>query len=365
MKYYIKTYGCAMNFADADKLAGRLEGAGYAATDSEKKADLILVVTCVVRQHAEDRAAGYITSLKGLKEKNPNIKIALCGCMVTEPGKDLSKQFPHVDWFIPPNSPEKLVELLQPSPPLSPSPSPSALLGTRGRGGLVMIAHGCDNYCSYCVVPYVRGREYSRPIDEVLAEIKELWNWGTRDIILLGQNVNSYKYGLADLLKAIGSLVPSSQFPVPKISFMTSHPRDMSDKIIEAVAELPYVAKEFHLPLQSGDDEVLKRMNRGYTVEYFKDRVARIRSLIPNARITTDMMAGFPGETEEQFDNSLTLIKELRFNAVNMFAYSLRPQTAAAKLPDQLPEEIKQARLHKLIGTNRALLCYNIGTRGE
>ncbi len=357
-RYYIKTYGCQMNVADAAKLRDVVCGMGYEEADELEKADLILVVTCVVRQHAEDRAAGFITSLSGLKEKYPNIIIGVCGCMVTEPGRDVRKQFPHVDWFIPPNSPEKLEWLLKPLTPLSPSP----LLRGKGigdRDGFITIMHGCDNYCSYCVVPYVRGREYSRPMDEVLAEIKELWNWGTRDIILLGQNVNSYKYGLADLLKAIGSLVPSSQFPVPKISFMTSHPRDMSDEIIKAVAELPYVAKEFHLPLQSGDDEVLKRMNRGYTAQYYRDRVRKIRSFLPDARITTDMMVGFPGETEAQFENSLTLIRELGFAAVNMFAYSLRPMTAAAKLPDQLPEAVKQARLQKLIATNRSALCYN------
>ncbi|MDD5593609.1 MAG: tRNA (N6-isopentenyl adenosine(37)-C2)-methylthiotransferase MiaB [Candidatus Margulisbacteria bacterium] len=344
-----------MNVADSEKLQNVVRGMGYEEAAEAEQADLILINTCVVRQNAEDRAAWYITSAKGLKKENPNLKIGVCGCIVTEPGRDLKKQFPHVDFFIPPNSPGKLAEFLKPSPP--------------GRGGtverqrvraegstFVNIAHGCDNYCSYCVVPYVRGRETSRPMDEVLAEIKGLMEKGAGDITLLGQNVNSYKYGLANLLKAIGPLVPGTRDQVPVIRFMTSHPKDMTDEIIETVAELPCVAKEFHLPLQSGDNEILKKMNRGYTVEYFKDRIEKIRSLMPDARITTDLMVGFPGETAEQFENSLDLVKTIAFKAVNMFAYSPRPQTAAAKMPDQLPDEVKQARLQKLIGAVRKML---------
>jgi len=348
-RYFIKTYGCAMNVSDAAKLAAVLRSAGYSEADSEQQADMILVVTCVVRQHAEDRAAGYITSLKGLKEKNPNIIIGVCGCIVTEPGRDVKKQFPHVDLFIPPNSPEKLKDLLQPSPPISPSP--------RGRGGLVTIAHGCDNYCSYCVVPYVRGREFSRPLDEVLAEIKGLIEQGVTDITLLGQNVNSYKPGLANLLMKIKQLVIRNSSFV--IRFLTSHPRDMSDEIIEAVAELPFVAKEFLLPLQSGDNEILKRMNRGYTLEHFLGRVEKIRALMPQARITSDILVGFPGETEQQFQNTLKAVKQIKFDEVHMFAYSSRPMTAAAKLSDQLPDEVKQERLQRLISVVRGIVKDN------
>jgi tRNA-2-methylthio-N6-dimethylallyladenosine synthase len=348
-RYYIKTYGCQANVHDAAKLAGVLVNAGYQEAPEEASADIILVLTCVVRQNAEDRAAWFTQSLKGVKKLNPNLKIALCGCLVTEPGRDVKKQFPHVDLFIPPNSPEVLAHFLRP-----PVPSPQFLVP---HSPFVSIMNGCDNYCSYCVVPYVRGRETSRPPDEVLAEIKELIEQGVTDITLLGQNVNSYKYGLSNLLIAIQQLgIRSAEGGAFIIRFMTSHPRDLSDDLIEAVARLDYVAKEFHLPLQSGDDEILKAMNRGYTVEYFLDRVKKIRELIPNARITSDLMVGFPGETEVQFENTLKILAELRCNAVNMFAYSPRPMTAAAKMPNQVSEEVKQARLQKLIELNRDII---------
>jgi tRNA-2-methylthio-N6-dimethylallyladenosine synthase len=264
----------------------------------------------------------------------------------------LRKQFPHVDFFIPPHNSEKLAEYLH----LSLDIGHWSLL-KQGQPGtsFVSIMTGCDNFCSYCVVPYVRGRETSRPPGEVLAEIKGLLEQGVNDITLLGQNVNSYKYGFASLLRKIGELF---SLPVTRYSlhFMTSHPKDLSDELIETVAALPYVAKDFHLPLQSGDDEILKKMNRGYTVEYFKGRVAKVRSLLPKARISTDLMVGFPGETDEQFGNSLKTFGEIGFTMANMFAYSPRPRTAAAAMPGQVPEVVKQARLKRLIEVNREVL---------
>jgi len=349
-----------MNVADSAELASVCEAAGYSRVETEAKADLILINTCVVRQHAEDRAAGFIRSLSGLKQKNPNLKIVLCGCLVTEPGRNVKKQFPHVDWFIPPNGAEELKKLLQPLTPFSPSPL------VRGKGigdrGEVVIMHGCDNFCSYCIVPYVRGREVSRPIDEVLAEVRALLEQGVTNITLLGQNVNSYKYGLANLLRNISSLISGyhdnlvPRFPDTRISFLTSHPHDMSDELIETVAELPYVAKEFVMPLQSGDDEILQKMNRGYTLHYYKGRVAKIRSLMPKARIVTDIMVGFPGETEEQFQNTLRAVEEIRFSEVHMFAYSDRPATAAERMEGKLPEEVKQKRLQRLIEVVREVV---------
>lgn len=212
------------------------------------------------------------------------------------------------------------------------------------------------------MVPYVRGREISRPLDEVLVEIGQLIGQGAEKIMLLGQNVNSYKYGLSELLYKIQPFVIRNSSLVPReieglvISFMTSHPKDMSDELIQTVYELPYVAKEFHLPLQAGDDEILEKMNRKYTLEYFKDRVKKIRELMPRAGITTDIIVGFPGETEEQFQNTLNAVREIRFNAVNMAAYSIRPQTAAARLPGHLTPEIKDARLQRLIETVREVV---------
>jgi len=367
-RYFIKTYGCQANVHDAAKLAGVFEGAGYRPAADEADADFILVMTCVVRQNAEDRAAWFTQSLKGAKKQNPNLKIGLCGCLVTEPDRDVKKQFPHVDLFVPPNSPETLQHFLALN-------TKSESRNTKQRekirisnfevasdfgfraSSFVSIMNGCDNYCSYCVVPYVRGRETSRPLDEVLAEIKGLIEQGVADITLLGQNVNSYRFGLSNLLMAIQQLSTlNSKF---LIRFMTSHPKDLSDELIETVARLPYVAKEFHLPLQSGDDAILKAMNRGYTVDYYLGRLKKIRELMPAARITSDLMVGFPGETEGQFENTLRRLEQARFKAVNMFAYSPRPVTAAAKMPGQVPDEVKQARLQKLIERNRQLICYN------
>lgn len=355
-----------MNVADSDKLAAILNAAGYLPTldIGLGTLDLLLVNTCVVRQNAEDRAAWFVTSAKGLKEKNPNLKIVLCGCLVTEPGRDVKKMFPHVDLFLPPNSPEMLAEYLLNSKleTLNSKQIKNSNLeivsdlGFR-NSSFVTITHGCDNFCSYCVVPYVRGREVSRPMAEVLEEIRGLGERGIREITLLGQNVNSYKYGLAQLLYQI-SRSPDNlilRYPDLRISFTTSHPKDMSNDIIMAVKELPYVFKDFHLPLQSGDDDVLAKMNRGYTTGHFRELVARIRSDIPAARVSSEVIVGFPGETEEQFQHTLDFVKEMKFTHVNMFAYSFRPGTAAEKFSDQVAHKIKERRLSELIALVRTM----------
>jgi len=353
-----------MNVHDSDKLSEVLESHGYQGIpdlgpdDLDLKrlgsCDIVLINTCCVREAAENRAFGFITSLKNLKKKNPHLKIGICGCIVNEDHIDLKKMFPHADWFIPPNSPKRLEGLVNRELKVD---------NRKSRiGNYVVIMHGCDNYCSYCVVPYVRGRETSRSIEEVLEEIRVLIDQGVRKITLLGQNVNSYKYGLANLLREIKSLIPGSpnslvpRYPDLRISFLTSHPKDLSDELINTVYELTYVAKEFHLPLQAGDDEILEKMNRQYTLAYFKDRVKKIRELMPKAGITTDIIVGFPGESEEQFQNTLNAVREIRFNAVNMAAYSLRPQTAAARLPGHLTSEIKEAHLQRLIETVREVV---------
>ncbi|NQT29377.1 MAG: tRNA (N6-isopentenyl adenosine(37)-C2)-methylthiotransferase MiaB, partial [Candidatus Saganbacteria bacterium] len=374
------TYGCQMNVADSEKLAAVLEAAGYQVTLDVGQADIVLVNTCVVRKNAEDKAAWHITSAKGLKKENPKVIIGVCGCIVTEPGRDLKKQFPHVDVFIPPHQPEKLVEFLgivgetvdsgKSTSSRGDSFGPMSFRTRSVRGKIenrkqkkafVTIMHGCNNFCSYCIVPYVRGREFSRPVDDVLAEIKSLVDSGASEIILLGQNVNSYKYGLAKLLREIGektSLMTSARTrATATVGFLTSHPRDMSDEIIEAVYELPYVTKEFVMPLQSGDDEILAKMNRGYTLEHYLGRVAKIRSLMPNARISSDFLVGFPGETEKQFQNTLAAVERIKFDEAHMFAYSSRPETAAAKLPDQLSDEIKRERLQRLISLVKGMLA--------
>jgi len=366
--YFIKTYGCQMNENDSGKIAEVLESFGFEPMENGrsrwpqmkanlKKCSIILINTCVVREHAENKALGFIGALSKFKRFNPDLIIGVCGCMAAQDHVDLKARFPFLDLTFGPNEIDLLQEFLLKRMLVT----RNASCVTRKCSKYVTIMHGCDNFCSYCVVPYVRGRETSRPIDEVLAEIKEMVDSGVNDITLLGQNVNSYKYGLEELLKAIepaakrrGSnceeprrLVSGSEQSLI-IRFLTSHPRDMTDKLIQTVKDCPHVVKDFHLPLQAGDDEILKKMNRGYTIDYFRGRVKKIKELMPEATITTDIIVGFPGETEEQFNNTLERVREFKFNAVNMAAYSLRPQTAAAKMPGHLPEDVKQARLKKL-----------------
>ncbi|MFA4906318.1 MAG: tRNA (N6-isopentenyl adenosine(37)-C2)-methylthiotransferase MiaB [Candidatus Margulisiibacteriota bacterium] len=356
--YFIKTYGCQMNDADSARLAEVLESHGYLPIGESgyPQADIILVNTCCVRQNAEDVALQYVASLKGLKKKNPEMVIGVCGCVATEPGIDIKKRYPHVDLVLGPNEPEKLKEFLKPLTPFSPSPLVRGKGKYKGDRGEVVIMHGCDNFCSYCIVPYVRGREVSRPIAEILEEVGRKIEQGAKEIILLGQNVNSYKYGLADLLYQIPNHLKAYRPMGPRVSFLTSHPKDMSDEIIDAVAKLPYMAKEFMLPLQSGDDEILKKMNRGYDLDHYRGRIKKIRGLLPRARISTDILVGFPGETEEQFQNTLKAVEEMRFNEVHMFAYSPRPGTPAAKLSDQLPQKVVKGRLQRLIKIVHSLL---------
>lgn len=369
-----------MNVCESGKLADILESAGYQAARSESGADLILVNTCVVRKHAEDRAVGYISSLKGLKAKKPGLKIGVCGCLVTEPGIKVSSLFPHVDLFIGPNQPERLVEFLRLLDEKVVSSKSKVESRIRGKGvsAWVTIMHGCDNFCSYCIVPYVRGREYSRPIDEILDEIRQINLEKHPEIFLLGQNVNSYKYGLANLLREIEKeIVESSKSKVEssekkvgaRIRFMTSHPRDMSDEIIDAVAELPRVCEYFHLPVQHGDDDILRSMNRGYSAADYLKLVDKIRKKVPDAAITSDVIVGYPGETDQQFRHTLYIIEQAGFDACNTAAYSVRPATAAAKLADDVPVEVKQERLQEVMrvvervarGKNEKL----VGTRQE
>ncbi|MFC1637386.1 MiaB/RimO family radical SAM methylthiotransferase [Candidatus Margulisiibacteriota bacterium] len=283
-----------------------------------------------------------------MKKDKPHLKIGVCGCLVSEPDRDVKQIFPHVDIFIAPNQPERLVEFLSLN---------DAALSTKWRGGTarravgegttawVTIMHGCDNFCSYCVVPHVRGRETSRPMEEILAEIKQIDTEQHKEVFLLGQNVNSYKYGLADLLRKIEERMRARTRT--RIRFMTSHPRDMSDDIIDAVRDLPHVCEFFHLPLQHGDDAILKSMNRGYNTDYYLKLVDRIRAKIPGAAITSDVIVGYPGETDQQFQNTLKMIEKVGFDTSNTLAYSTRPGTAASKLADDVPDKVKQERLQQ------------------
>jgi tRNA-2-methylthio-N6-dimethylallyladenosine synthase len=357
--FFIKTYGCQMNVNDSEMMAGLLLQAGYIQADSPETADVILINTCCVRQRAEDKAIGYALGLVAPKMRKPGRIIGIMGCVAEKDKDELFKKLPFIDLVIGPGQEARVVQLIE---QIGSGGEKVAAVG-ENRGeypsrsakrklsvqAYVNIMFGCDNFCSYCIVPYVRGREKSRPKEEILEEIRGLDKKIFKEVILLGQNVNNYRdqrseirdYGLSELLKDVHEIDG-----IERIRFLTSHPRDMTDDIIDAVKALPKVCEYFHIPLQSGDDEILKKMNRGYTSGQFKDLVGRIRSKIPQAAIASDVIVGFPGETDEQFRNSCDLIKELELDYVNTFVYSPRKGTPAAKMEDNLSGKAKDERLH-------------------
>ncbi len=346
MKYHIWTIGCQMNLADSRKVAEELELLGCREASPANDADILVLNSCVVRQKAEERVLGYLSSLKPLKKRRPDVILGLMGCLVAEETLPyLKERFPYIDVFCPPAQPEALLE--------------SVRRRIEENGGLrfghhhvetpvsayVNIIHGCDNFCTYCIVPYRRGRERSRPIWEIVSEMKELVGRGAREVTLLGQNVDSYgqdlpeKPNLAKLLRAVSEVAG-----LWRIRFLTSHPKDMSQELIKAVAELDKVCEHLEVPVQSGDDEILKRMGRGYTVDKYRDLIQRIRERIPGVGLSTDVIVGFPGETEEQFLRTYDLLREEEFDIVHIASYSARPGTAAARLPDDVPLQEKFRR---------------------
>jgi tRNA-2-methylthio-N6-dimethylallyladenosine synthase len=340
---------------------------GYSEAQTPDEADVILINTCTVRGSAENKALGYIASLKRVKGQGTGSKkiIGVCGCLAQQEKEALPKKYPFVDFVLGPGSLHELGSVIESR--LAPRASHldpfietcDPLLRNLPQKrkpstvAYVSIMYGCDNFCSYCIVPFVRGREVSRPKEDILNEIEGLDKSVFKEVVLLGQNVNSYKHqapsaktqaGLAQLLVDVSTVKG-----IERIRFLTSHPRDMSDDIIQAVKELPKVCEYFHLPIQSGDDEILKVMNRGYTLHYYKGMVERIRKAIPGAAITSDAVVGFPGETDRQFGNTLKAIKDIGFDLVNTFAYSDRAGTAASKMKDKVPEDVKDERLHELM----------------
>ncbi len=345
--YHIWTIGCQMNKADSERLADSLEKLGYTATSDIDKADLIVLNSCVVRQSAENRVVARLDSLKPLKKSSPDTVLALAGCMVDSDTTGLKRRFPHVELFLKPGEFTELEELAQARAPKAEKrvsrlhTSPTAF---------VTIIEGCDNFCSYCIVPYRRGRERSHPIAEIRQRVETLVEQGVKEVTLLGQNVDSYghdlpeKPDLADLLTELNSIKG-----LARIRFLTSHPKDMSRKLIEAVASLDRVCEHINLPVQAGDDEILRAMGRGYKVEYFRELVQRIRRAIPNVALATDIIVGFPGETEEQFRRTFDLLADLKFDNVHVAAYSPRTGTSAAKkFKDDVPSSEKKRRLQKV-----------------
>ncbi len=361
-RYHIQTYGCQMNEHDSEVLAGILEDMGYEPAGDAAKASVILVNTCCVRESAEQRILGELGRLKKHKYANPRLMIGVCGCMVMQDGAldRLRQRTPHVDFVLGTDQLHRLPELLEEARRCDEIlvqrecgegvlPTDLPRRRTAGVRAWVPIIYGCSNFCTYCIVPYVRGREISRPARDIAREVQELVGDGVREITLLGQNVNSYgrdleeDFNFGDLLELLND-VDGLEW----IRYTTSHPRDFSADLVDRIADLDRVCEHYHLPVQSGSDRILERMNRGYTREQYLELTARIREVTPGASITTDVIVGFPGETAEDFDDTCDLFRRVRFDGAFSFLYSPRSGTRAAEYCDQVSLEVKKERLNRL-----------------
>jgi tRNA-2-methylthio-N6-dimethylallyladenosine synthase len=354
MRYHIWTEGCQMNEADSEKLAAGLAKLGWEPAAGPDEADLAVVNTCVVRQKAEDRASGYLGRLRQIKAgRESDFQIAVMGCMVGPRTENLCSRFPYVDVWARPQSFEVIIRHVLPESDLGGEFWPDTFPEPKGPTAFVPVIHGCNKFCTYCIVPYRRGREKSRTVEEIAREVASLCLRGVREVTFLGQTVEAYgkdlpagdndrKRDLADLFAAVHE-TPGLE----RIRFLTSYPRDMTDRIIRSVGELPKVCEHFNIPVQSGDNDVLARMRRGYAIEEYLDCVERIRRYVPGAALSTDVIAGFCGETETQFQHTLNVLEQVRFDKVHVAAYSPRPGTIAWRhMEDTVPLEEKMRRLH-------------------
>jgi tRNA-2-methylthio-N6-dimethylallyladenosine synthase len=361
MKYHLHVFGCQMNEADAQRVGSELEKIGLTYTDHARDADVIVLDTCVVRQSAEDKAYSYITTLKPIKEKRPDTIITVMGCMVgVKSNGVLKKQFPWVDVFMAPSETAPLVNFMRQRESLALMEEETRrrhaiqdgdiLLPAHERGALVAahvpIVYGCSHACTFCIIPYRRGVERSRPIGHIAQEVRSLAEQGVKEVTLLGQIVDRYgkDFGgdpdLSDLLRVINGIDG-----IERVRFLTSHPNWMNDKLLDTVAELPKVCEHIEVPVQAGDDEVLRNMKRGYTTDDYRRLIEKIRAKLPNTSIATDIIVGFPGETEAQFQATYDLLDELKLDVAHLAKYSTRPGTVADRnLTDDVPEEEKERR---------------------
>ena len=359
----VDTYGCQQNEADSEQLRGMLRRMGYGFTEDPEQADVIVINTCAIREHAELRVLGNVGALSHTKKKKPEQIICLCGCAMQEPhmAQKIKTSFRHVDMVFGPHAlyrfPELFSQVFHERHRVFETPDSAGYIAeglpVARKGKLkawVSIMYGCNNFCTYCIVPYVRGRERSRDPERILAEVRELVAEGYKDITLLGQNVNSYgkdlqlDWDFADLLQAVND-IPGDFL----IRFMTSHPRDASQKLFETMGRCEKVAPQLHLPFQSGSSRVLKAMNRHYDRPTYLDEVRRLREQVPDIVLTSDVIVGFPGETQEEFEETLSLIEEVRFDALFTFIFSPRKGTPAAKMDDPMPMEQKKANFQTLL----------------
>ncbi len=359
-RYFVQTFGCQQNEADSERLAGLARLMGYAKAESPDDADLILVNTCAVREHAEKKALSIIGQYKHIKDAKPHVIIGVGGCMVSQEARanKLKRSYPYVSFTFDTGAIHTLPSLvfgalnkesrkfilsdswkITEGLPIAPTTKHMAWLS---------IMYGCNNFCSYCIVPYVRGRERSRRAEDILEEAKKLIDGGARDITLLGQNVNSYNGGegvdIAELLHRIARL--DGDF---RLRFMTSHPKDASDRLIEAMATEDKIVKHFHLPVQSGSDRILSVMNRKYDTADYLAKIERLKAAVPDVSITSDIIVGFPGETEEDFEGTMSILEKVRYDMIFSFIYSPRSGTPAAVMPNQVPHEVSTARFERML----------------
>ena len=358
--YYIYTYGCQMNESDSERLAHQLESVGYVSTKEVNEADLIILNTCCVRETAENKIYGRIGELKHLKEKNKNLIIAITGCMAQKNQADMFKRAPHIDIVLGTHNFQHINEMVkevqrtkkrQVNVEMDNTVLPELAAKPNGTFfAWVPIMNGCNKFCTYCIVPHVRGREISRPVEAIVKDVHELGEKGFKEITLLGQNVNSYGLDFKDGTD-FGTLVDALDgIPgIERIRYMTSHPQDMTKGMVDALGRSSNIVTQLHLPVQSGSDNILKRMNRHYSVEQYKDLLQYCREKIDGVTITTDIIVGFPGETEEDFQQTLQLLKDVRYDMAFTFIYSKRSGTPAAEFEEQVPEEVKRVRLQALM----------------
>ena len=357
--YHIWTIGCQMNTADSERLGSALEQLGLTPAARPADADVVVLNSCVVRQSAEDKVTGTLNLTQPLRKNRPDSVLALTGCMVGPRTDELQKRFPHVDLFLRPQQFEPLLDLVGERLGLDWQGCVGSLAPQQPDvATYVPIIHGCDLMCTFCIIPYRRGRQVSRSVDDIGHEVGLLAARGVREVTVLGQTVDVYGHDrdeghdLADLFERLNDIDG-----LDRIRFLTSHPSYMSSRIIKSVADLPKVCEHINLPVQSGDDDVLQRMRRPYTTAKYRDIISEIRDTIPNVTVSTDIIVGFPGETEEQYENTLRLVDDLRFDKVHGAAYSTRPGTIAARtMDDDVPQEEKQRRLKGLEAVQESIL---------
>ncbi len=375
-KVYIETYGCQMNFADSDVIAAILTKAGYAVCEGAEEADFVLINTCAIRDNAEQRVRHRVRELRALQNRRHQLRVGVLGCMAERLQSRLMAEEDNVSFVCGPDAYRKLPELMRgvrtngdgslAAVELSETETYADIEPVRisgnGISAYISIMRGCQNYCAYCVVPYTRGRERSRDPETIVHEARTLFEQGYREVTLLGQNVNSYSWGVQDnscgfpeLMERVASIDPAL-----RVRFATSHPKDLSDRLLEVMAAHPNICRCIHLPVQSGSNRMLKLMNRKYTVEWYLDRVDAIRRYLPDCSITTDVIAGFSTETEEDHQATLDLFRRVRYDYAYMFMYSLREGTYAWKhLADDIPEEVKKRRLNEIIALQGEIALEN------